>query len=90
MSKTPFLNFLKKISDRDYSNNFHKKVIAVFKQEGLNENHARILMSGDKRLYEAEVAKELSSLSGEERGFVAAGPQNHGPMYLWPSTVDKS
>jgi hypothetical protein len=78
MSKTPLLDFLKRSSkEPGYSEKVYDRVMKVFEAEGLSDKHARILLSGNKRLFEAEVTAEIAQ-SGEP----GQTPKGVGPMLI--------
>ena len=81
MSKTPFLDFLKKLStDHKLSEKYYEQVIAVFKGTGLSNAQVQALVSGDR-----VVMATLLELEFCQVGRAMAGPHLPWPLSSWGS-----
>lgn len=79
MSKTPFLDFVTKLSkDVKVSRHYHESVLKVFDGTGLSHKHVQALCSGNNRLIREHLQEEWAASGGQ--GELAAPPLGHMPL----------
>ena len=62
MSKTPFHDFLKKLSDdHDLSRRYFERMLAVFEGTGLSQAQVQALCSGSRKLIEEVLHQEVTA-----------------------------
>ena len=82
MSKTPFLDFLKKLStDRKLSEKYYDQVIAVFKGTELSNAQVQALVSGDRVVIATHLELEFCQAGHA----MAKGPPLPWPLASWGS-----
>jgi len=79
MSKTPFLDFVKKLSkDAALRRRYYERVLAVFDGTGLSKVQVRAFCSGSNKLIAELLRQEWTDAGGQ--GELATPPMQHMPL----------
>lgn len=86
MSKTPFLDFVTKLSkDPKLSRRYYERVLEVFDGTGLSHTQIQALCSGNRKEIAEHLQREWIEAGGE--GDMGAPPLNKMPLNITNNTL---